>query len=425
MKIPKEITIAIVFIIILALFIWGYNFLKGLDILKKDCSYYALYNSIEGLKQSSSIFLNGIEIGRVGKIDFSKNDYRRIIVELKIDKKYLIPVSSIAEIYSADIMGNRAIRIILSNEKEYYKEGDTLISQVEADLKEQVSAQVLPLKIKAENLIKSIDSMVVAVRSILDPNTRYNISTSIASLRKTLSSIEHSAVILDTLVASEKYALVRIISNIESISYNFQKNNDLINNIIANLSSITDTLRKANISSVIYNAQQSLARANNILEKIEKGKGTLGLLVHNEELYFQLEKSARDLDKLLKDIRENPKRYVHFSIFDFGKTVILDENTQNKKKYNKNIPDSTSYINVESDTTLVYRVQIRSSKKQIINEEEFKGIKDVKVFFHNNRYKYTVGKFYNKHDADSLRKNIIHLFPDAFVVKTKGENFYY
>lgn len=420
MKIPDEIKISFVFIVILALFIWGYNFLKGLDILKKENTYYALYNSVEGLKQSSVIYLNGMEIGRVGNIRFSENDYKRILVELKIDKRYLIPISSVAEIYSADIMGNRAIRIILSNNKEFYKEGDTLVSQVEADLKEQVSAQVLPLKIKAENLIKSIDSMVMAIRGILDPNTRYNISTSINSLRKTLLSIEHSAIILDTLVESEKYALIRIISNIESITNNFQKNNELINNIIANLSDISDTLKKANIGSIIYNAQQSLERANKLLQKIEKGEGTIGLLVHNEELYFQLERSARDLDKLLKDIRENPKRYVHFSVFDFGKTVILEDNPENRKKYKKDESDTTSFIQQDNDSGVFYRVQIRSSKKQITDKSEFKGLKNISVFYHNNRYKYTIGKFFSKIEADSFKSSILNIFPDAFVVKTKG-----
>ncbi len=413
-KISREIKVGVIVIIAIAFFVWGYTFLKGKQLFEKTYTYYAIYERVDGLMNSAIVYVNGLKVGNVGNISFLSDTSRKVIIELKIDKKFLIPNKSVAEIYSVDIMGTRAIKLILSNEKTYYIPCDTIISSVEADLKTQVSAQVLPLKIKAEDLIKSIDSVMTVVQNIFDKQTRYNISRSIESIRMTVENLVKTSVALDTLVQSEKYALTRIIANIESISENIRNNNELITNIMKNISNLSDSLQQANIKQTILNANKALYEANLILDKINRGEGSLGMLIQNEQLYKNLESSSRNLDLLLRDLRENPKRYVHFSLFDFGRTVIIEDNEKNRKKYKK---EEKNY----SDTVVSYRIQIKSSKSPINpNSVEFKGFKNISETSTEGWYKYTIGNFSNKDEAIKYRNEINNVFPDAFVVTYKG-----
>lgn len=417
-KISREIKAGVIVIIAIAFFVWGYTFLKGKDLLEKTYTYYAIYERVDGLMNSAPVFVNGLKVGNVGEILFLNDTNRNVIIELKVDKNFLIPYKSIAEIYSADLMGTRAIKIVLSNENKYYRPYDTIYSSIEADLKTQVSAQVLPLKHKAEDLIKSIDSVMTVVQSIFDKQTRYNISRSIESIKNAVESLEKTSVTLDTLVQSERYALTRIIANIESISENLRNNNELITNVIKNLSALSDSLQQANIKQTIFNANKALYEANLILDKINRGEGSLGMLIHNEQLYKNLESSSKNLDVLLRDLRENPKRYVHFSLFDFGRTVIIEDNEKNRKKYKKE--EKTT-----SDSIISYRVQIKSSKSPIApNSIEFKGVRNVNETYTEGWYKYTLGNYTNKEEAIKHRDEISNVFPDAFVVVYKGTEPY-
>ncbi len=415
-KISREIKVGFIVIVAVAFFVWGYSFLKGKDLFENTYTYYAIYERVDGLMKAAPVYVNGLKVGNVGDIRFLSDTNRMVIIEMKVSKDFLIPMQSIAEIYSADLMGSRAIRLILSNELKYYRPNDTIISSVEADLKAQVSAQVLPLKHKAEELIKSIDSVMTVVQSIFDKNTRFNISRSIENIRYTLDNLVKTSFTLDTLVQSEKYALVRIIANIESISENLRNNNELINNIMKNLSAVSDSIQQANIKETILNANKALYEANIILDKINKGEGSMGMLIHNDQLYKNLESSSRNLDLLLRDLRENPKRYVHFSLFDFGRTVILEDNEKNRKNFKKEEKSPT-------DTIISYRIQIRSSKTPIPNgSREFKGLHDIQETYAEGWYKYTIGNFSTKENAIVKLNEIITTFPDAFVVAFKGNS---
>ncbi|MCX7862594.1 MAG: MlaD family protein [Bacteroidales bacterium] len=413
-KISREIKAGVIVIIAIAFFIWGYSFLKGKDLFEKTYSYYAIYDRVDGLMTSAPVYVNGLKVGNVGNISFVNDSNRKVLIEIKVTKDFLIPQKTIAEIYSADLMGTRAIKLVLSNEKKYHLPNDTILSSVEADLKSQVSAQVLPLKHKAEELIMSIDSVMTVVQSIFDKQTRYNITRSIENIRVTLENLVKTSVTLDTLVQSEKYALTRIIANIESISENLRNNNELINNIMKNLSAVSDSLMQANIKQTVLNANKALYEANIILDKINKGEGSLGMLIHNDQLYKNLESSSKNLDLLLRDLRENPKRYVHFSLFDFGRTVILEDNEKNRKKYKQE--DKSN-----NDTLTSFRIQIKSSKQPISKRSpEFKGFENIQETYVEGWYKYTIGQFSTKEEALQYKNDISKAFPDAFVVVYKG-----
>lgn len=418
-KIRTEVKAGIIVLITIGALIWGFYFLKGKDIFKNEDLYHAVYKRVDGLSESSLVLINGLKIGLVRKVDFISETDRNIIVTFAVPRDYKIQKNSVAEIFSLDLMGSKGIRINITSDSLFYKPGDTLISLIERDLKEQVSAQVLPLKSKAEDLLKSMDSVMVVIQYIFNESTRDNLSKTFASIKKTIENLEHSSVALDTLMQNEKGKLSRIFSNVESITHNLKANNDQLTNVINNFSNISDSLAKSNIKSTIYNANQALTDANLILNKIKSGEGTIGMLLNNDSLYNNLERSSLNLDKLLKDIRENPKRYLHFSVFDFGKTVIVDEDG-NKVKKNKKSDESSS---INSNDKVYFSVQIKSSKNKIINKnKELSGVDSYQEHFISGWYKYTHGSFSSYQDVQIHYQSLKNQFPDCFIVAFKGNS---
>ncbi|MCF8303438.1 MAG: MlaD family protein [Bacteroidales bacterium] len=315
MKIKREIKIGIAFVVAILLFIWGINYLKGSDILKDQRYVYGVYNRVDGLIPANPVNVKGVKIGQVDEVRFMQNAQTQVLVKMIITSDIKIPGNSLARIYSSDLMGSKAVEIKLGNSGKLLQSGDTLKTDIEESLKEEVNRQVLPLKRKAENLILSIDSVVTVVRYILDEDTRENLSQSFVSIRKTISNLERSSSNIDTLLAAEKSRLSGIISNVDAIAYNLRQSNSEVTNILSNLSAVSDTLAQANLSKTLGKTNQTLDQINRITTKIDEGEGSLGLLVNNDTLYHKLESSAAELDMLLRDIKLNPNRYVTFSIF--------------------------------------------------------------------------------------------------------------
>lgn len=314
-KIRKEYFIGLFFIIAIALFIWGYNFLKGRNVFSNEKAIYGVYNDVSGLTKSNPVSIHGLQIGQVKDIYFEENMSGRLIVVFAINTDFPIPENSVAKIYSSNLMGSKAVQIIPGNSDVIAQDGDTLPTNIEGSLKDAVNKQVQPIKLKAESLIESIDSIVVVFQTIFNENARENLKNSFENIKNTLGNLEHTTSTIDTFVVVEQVRLAEAISNLEKITDNLDKNKDNITNILANFSAISDSLSKADIPTTVINANKSIEKLFSILDKIDRGKGSTGLLVNSDSLYIQLTKSASDLNLLLEDIRENPKRYVKFSVF--------------------------------------------------------------------------------------------------------------
>ena len=185
MKRYKPVFIGITFIIAIFLFIWGYNFLKGKNIFKKEVKYYAKYDDVSGLTVANPVMINGLRIGQVSSIIFDQDMSGNIIVELVLHKDFPIPANTIARIFSADLMGSKMIDLRLGDAIDLAKAGDTLASSTEASLKDEVNAQVQPIKVKAENLLSSIDSLVVAIQTVFNESARESLKRSFDNISQT------------------------------------------------------------------------------------------------------------------------------------------------------------------------------------------------------------------------------------------------
>ncbi|SHG54023.1 MlaD family protein [Pedobacter caeni] len=312
MKIANETKVGILAAFSIALLIIGYNFLKGNAIFSSETVLYARYSHVDGLGVSKPVLINGYQIGRVDKLTLQSDG--TIIATLKIKGKYEIPKNSVAKLESIDLLGGKAIIMALGTGNVYAKDGDTLNANVAKGLMETVQ----PVQKKAELIIAKMDSILTSVNSILNPNFQKNVDKSFNSIASTLASLEATSKKVDNLVGSEGTRISSILANVEAISANLKNNNEKINGILNNIGSITDQVAAANFKQTIDNANKSMADLQAIVGKINEGKGTLGLLINDTKMYDNLNSASQNLDKLIIDLKENPKRYVHFSVFGGG-----------------------------------------------------------------------------------------------------------
>lgn len=316
MKLSKEVKVGIVTTIAIACFLYGFNFLKGRDFFNSQRKFYAIYTDIDGLVRANPLLVNGFQIGMVGNIELYPDTTGRIVVTLVVTNDDIqIPKGTVAEVMSSGLLGSKIVQLYLGKGTQYAEDGDTLHSAQEDNFKQAVNKTIEPLQKKATNLISSIDSVMTVVQEVLNADTRKNLIKSFESIKQALSSLEITSYRLDTMVVSERSKISSILTKVNVLATTLANNSTNLNNIIGNFSNISDSLAKANITSTINNADAALSQAASIFTKINRGEGTMGMLINNDSLYRKLDASAADLDKLLEDLRLNPHRYVQISVF--------------------------------------------------------------------------------------------------------------
>jgi len=297
-KLSKEIKIGLLVIISIVALVWGVNYLKGSNLFDNNKAVYAIYQNIGGLQEGSSIVINGFKVGTVKKI-FLQDNYT-LLVELNIENNIDIPVNSISKIVNEDIMGSKGIALLLGDSNINIEDGDTLHSDIEGSLKDEVNKQVLPLKNKAEELISSIDSVVTVITSVLSKDARESLTKSLESLDYTFNTMSQTMTKVNKIVDQNDERISSIVKNLE-------ENNDEITNILKNFSDLSDDVAKSNIRDL-------LASLGEVSKKIKDSEGSLGMFINDKDLYLNLEKSSKELETLIKDIKLNPKRYIGFSV---------------------------------------------------------------------------------------------------------------
>ena len=314
-KYKREIKIGLVFIVATLILIWGLMYLKGMELFKHKMIVYAVYDRVNGLVPANNVAISGMKVGQVKALYFSSKQRGKIVAELYISENYPIPVNSVARINNSDnLIGGKYVEIVLGDSKVIVKDKDTLQSFIEASLGENLNQQLIPLKNKTERLIGSIDTVATLIQEVLNKETRDNLAASIRHIKDVLSNLSHTTYYLDTLVGSQRNHLASIIGNIESISLNLKNNNQKITNILDNFSNLSDSLTKARIPATIAQVNKAIADIDIAVNKINNGKGSLGLFLNDDKLYKEVEKAATDLNLLLEDIKANPKKYLKISV---------------------------------------------------------------------------------------------------------------
>lgn len=279
------------------------NFLRGEDIFNRSNSYYAVYDQVDGLTVTGPVYLKGYKVGMVEDITYNpqQNNFE---VELKVKSQFEIPVNSTAEVYSADIMGARAVRINIGDSRQILESGDTLASAIQPDMISTVMGQIEPLKEQAVELMATMNRTLESVDKLLDSTSRAEIQSSLKHLNRTLANAASLSRTLDNISPE----LVEIVKNLEVLSKGLGESTDEIKGSLENVNAITSSLSKAELDKTIESLR-------NLSEKLQDPNGSVGKLLSTDSLHNAVNTLINDVDKLVKGILENPKKYIKVSVF--------------------------------------------------------------------------------------------------------------
>ncbi len=301
MKITKEIKTAILAISSILLFIWGYSFLKGTNLLSNYKTLYVSYANVEGLANSAPITLNGLVIGKVNRITID-NETGKLKLELQIKNEFPISKTSIAEIYSPSPIGGKQISIIPDfKNNEIAVDGDYLIGTNKLGLTDALAEQIQPLKVKVEKVLDDADLMINNINQILDNKSKENLKNSLANINDILIEFKSASKSVNGIITGNKEQINGTITNLDKVTKNFSK--------------ISDSLAQIKIGKTVKELEKTLAKVDAIMTDLQAGKGSMGKILKDETLYNNFAKTSKELELLLQDLRLNPTRYVNISLF--------------------------------------------------------------------------------------------------------------
>lgn len=296
MKISKEVKTSILVIAGIVLFIFGFNYLKGQNLLDSSRTFYAVYDNVEGLTSSTPVTINGLIVGKVVDIEFKDDASGKLQVKLLVDSDFQFSKNSKAELYETGLIGGKAIAIVPAFDNAENAISDSYLEgSVKAGLSELVNQKLTPLQEKMETMMVSADELLSNLNNVFDDETKINIKTSIGDLRSIISNFKETSKSIDVLVVGNKEKLNTTLTNVENIS--------------TNLSKVSDSIAGSNIGKTIKSLESTLKNFDKIIISLEKGEGTMGKLLKDDALYNNLKGASKEMEELLEDIKLHPKRY--------------------------------------------------------------------------------------------------------------------
>lgn len=301
MKITREIKVAILVILSIVLFYWGFTFLKGRNLFDNSNKLYAVYDNVAGLVVSAPVTINGLNIGKVNTIEMLPDG--KMKVELVITNEEIqIAKSSIAQIMDSGLIGGREIAILNNfSDKNFVNSGDTLKTSDKLGLTAELANQIGPVKDKVEVLLENANKLIENLNATLDATTQQKLKSAIASLEITMAEFSQTSKSINGILAENKSKLNNTLSNFEKTA--------------TNLNSMSSSLEKADLGTTVKKLEATLTSVNGMMANLEQGKGSIGKLLSDDEMYNNLTKTSKELELLLKDLRLNPTRYVNVSVF--------------------------------------------------------------------------------------------------------------
>ena len=284
----REAKIGVAVAIAIGMLYFGLNFLKGVNIFQPTTYFYAQYERVDGIVPTTPVMINGYQVGHVSQINFDYTKEAPITLQITVDNKLVVPQGTIAEVYDTGLMGDKAIQLKLGRSNTLLQPGDTLRTSVQNGLMAAVT-----------------DALVEPIKAMMP-----QLDSTIKTINHTLSGERVQSLLTNAEAA---------IANFKAISANLKKELPTtmsnVNNITANLSEVSDELKAARLDSTLLKVDATIANLENITNQLKSNENTLGALLNDKELYQNLDSTVQSANALLIDLKENPKRYVHFSVF--------------------------------------------------------------------------------------------------------------
>lgn len=294
-KMKKEVKIGIYAVVIIAAAWVGIRFLSGVDVFGRNVTYYAYYDEAAGLQNASAVMIRGVKVGQVAQVAVSPEDPSKVKVTMSVSRDYKLPSDSQAKIFSAGLMGGKAIEIELGSSSETLAAGAEIRAEVEKDMLDMAASELGDIKGKVVELIDNLNKTVTGLNAVVDGNNA-NITAAVANLNAVLAELRSS----------------HIVSNIDEFTGTLSRNGERIDSVMMGVNALVAELEQRQLAKSLADA---VATLNEVLAKVNNSQGTVGGLLGDRALYDNLATASNNLSVLLADLKENPARYVHFSLF--------------------------------------------------------------------------------------------------------------
>lgn len=303
MKFSQETKVGILAVVALAMLYFGFNFLKGSDFFSSNRQYEAIYDNVDGLTVSNPVQVNGFTVGRVKTIKILQDQQNKMLVTMDIRKDLAVGEGSKAILADNGLLGGKLIKLDLNQKAQAMEDGGKLVAVKE-------SGMVATLSNKATPVLNNVDSLTRNLNRIV-----LSFDKTAAILNQTLAGANKVTGTLDLTVQENRAALRATLANVNRLSASLSETEKQVKPILAKASSFADSLNALQLRQTLATANQTVASLQKLLAGIQQGKGSIGKLTSDEALYANVNATTVSLERLLTDFRENPKRYVHFSLF--------------------------------------------------------------------------------------------------------------
>lgn len=303
MKISQEVKVGLMAVITLAMFYFGFNFLKGSDFFSSSNKYQVVYDNIDGLTTSNPIRINGLSVGRVTSIEILQDQGNKLVVTMDLDKKIRVTQGSRAVLADDGLLGGKLIRLGIKPGAPVLEEGGMLVAAKETGLSALIREKTLPV-------LNNVDSLTYQLNRVVAQFDQTGIM-----LNQTLRAANSGVRTLDLTIAENRVGLKATLANVSRLSASLVETEQQLKPILAKADTFADSLQGLQLKQTLGSVNKTVDNLQRILGDINSGRGSLGKLTSDEALYRNVNATTASLEKLLTDLRENPKRYVHFSLF--------------------------------------------------------------------------------------------------------------
>jgi phospholipid/cholesterol/gamma-HCH transport system substrate-binding protein len=314
-KVTREVKVGLLALVAGAVLYIGFNFLKGVEFFSPVKRYYVIYSNIDGLSASNPVMMNGLNIGRVNSIQLLTHRNYKILVGIDVDDELILGDSTVAILSSSDLLGGKEILLKLGKDSKIKKNGDTLTGIADKNITQALAERAMPI-------LTNLDSTVVKMNRVFGDELGN-------SIQKTMHNFEVASYDLRMTVSVNKQNINTITSNLADLSASLKETQNTLKPLMAHMNQFADSLNDLQLKRVVNNANVAMKNLSQITTKINSGEGTMGAMVNDKAAYDNMNKSIKDLDALLIDIKANPKKYVTFSVF--GGKPKAPKKKKNKK----------------------------------------------------------------------------------------------
>ncbi|WP_299182514.1 MlaD family protein [uncultured Chryseobacterium sp.] len=310
MKFSKELKAGVIALLAIVGFVLLFQFMKGKSLFTTDNIFYAKYDNVEGLAQSSPVSINGLKVGQVDKIipQTTKDGRIHFIVKITVDNDFQFSKNSTLEIFEPGLMSGKEMRVNLAYGGTTAKDGDTLQGAFKLSMLNSLSSQVVPVKDQLQVVLHRVDSLMANANQIVDEQNRAEIRALLSNLNRTVSALEATAGSVNSLVGNNDPKLQKVL---DDASLTMQSGKVTLDKY-GNLAESIDTKK---LNATIANLDATVGKLNQVIVGVENGQGSLGKLMKDEQLYNNLNSASNNLNSLIEDMKANPKRYINFSVF--------------------------------------------------------------------------------------------------------------